>query len=64
MYQGTAPWGCPTFPAPASAATAACRIDPMHRNYYMLPSTIPAVDLARSVFLDPLPANALLPAGW
>lgn len=62
MYQGAQPWTCSW--QSASAAASPCRLDPGHRNYFGLPATSAAVDLARSAFLTPTPASPVLPAGW
>ncbi|MDB4969672.1 MAG: uncharacterized protein JWN44_5361 [Myxococcales bacterium] len=64
MYQGTSPWGCPTFPSAANAAASPCELDPLHRNYFMVANGSGAIDLANSVFLDPSRAGALPPPGW
>jgi hypothetical protein len=62
MYSGTAPWGCPTFPAASSAAASPCQLDPDHRNYFGAPGG--AIDLAKSAFLSPTPPDAQVPPTW
>lgn len=64
MYQGDAYWGCIEFPSPSSAVTAKCKLDSGHRNYFAVTGRSVSVDLARSVYLDPTPADAVLPPGW
>jgi hypothetical protein len=62
MYQGTQPWTCST-PA-QNAAAARCRLDPSRRNYWGVGAGANLVDLSRSAFLSPAPAQAQLPPGW
>jgi len=62
MYQGGLPWGCSApHPSPASSP---CVLDPARENYFEHDAGDGVVDLAKSVFLDPKPANAVLPPGW
>ena len=60
MYQGDAPGQCGANVS--DAALSPCRMDPGHVNY--VHTTNGATDLARSVFLEPLPASAEYPPGW
>jgi hypothetical protein len=61
MYQGDSPWGCA---APvADAAQSPCQLDPAHQEYFKLAGK-PAVDLARSVFVEPAPRAAAAPPEW
>ncbi len=62
MYQGTANGTCGDYAA--KAEDSPCQLDPGHRNYFMLPQGSPLVDLAKSVFLDPSPADAVTPPNW
>jgi len=50
MYAGSMPW----YPA---------HLDNGHDDYWQHTNT-GCVDLSKSVFMDPLPANALAPPGW
>lgn len=60
MYQGDQPWQCQQFAADAAASP--CALDPAHRNYVDVDHG--GADLADSAFLEPLPANPVMPAGW
>ena len=60
MYQGDQPWMCQQFAA--NAAASPCALDPAHRNYVEV--THGGADLADSAFLEPLPANPVMPSGW
>lgn len=62
MYQGAANGTCGTYAA--KAEDSPCQLDPGHQNYFMLAPASPLVDLAKSVFLDPTPANAVTPPNW
>ncbi|MBL8922743.1 MAG: hypothetical protein JNJ54_28095 [Myxococcaceae bacterium] len=62
MYQGTQPWTCST--AAPNAAASRCRLDPSRRNYWGVGNRTNVVDLARSAFLSPTPAQPQLPPGW
>lgn len=60
MYQGPEDGQCGL--GVADAADSPCRMDPGHVNY--VHTTNGATDLATSVFLEPLPADAAFPPGW
>ena len=60
MYQGDQPWMCQQFAADAAASP--CALDPEHRNYVDVDHG--GADLADSAFLEPLPANPVMPTGW
>lgn len=60
MYQGPEQGTCGT--PVADAINSPCQLDPGHRNYVNVDHG--GADLARSVFLDPLPADAVFPPGW
>jgi hypothetical protein len=60
MYQGPDPGTCGT--PVADAIDSPCQLDPAHRNYVSVDHG--GADLARSVFLEPLPADAEFPPGW
>ncbi len=62
MYQGNQAWGCAT--TAASPGTSPCELDPAHVEYWSVPVSSNATDLAKSVFLTPTPVNAQLPANW
>lgn len=63
MYQGTQAWTC-AVGIHASPQASPCVLDPAHENYVALPVGSAAIDLTKSVFLDPLPAGAVTPPGW
>ncbi len=65
MYQGDAPWGCLARLGTRPDASP-CKLDPGHRNYFRLPASSKALDLATSAFLD-APAGGTAgraPPGW
>lgn len=63
MYQGDKPWTCSVGNHDGPQASP-CVLDPAHENYFMLAAGSAAIDLAKSVFVDPTPANAVAPPGW
>lgn len=62
MYQGSRPWTC-AGGVHANPTVSTCVLDPAHENYWMLPHASTAVDLSRSVYLDPTPPDAVPPPG-
>ncbi len=63
MYQGTQSWSCQTFPPASGPMATPCTLDPGHRNYFATDGGT-SVDLAKSVFLEPMPPGAVFPPGW
>ena len=63
MYQGTRSWTC-AGGVHANPSVSTCVLDPAHANYWMLPESSAAVDLSRSVYLDPTPPDPRTPPGW
>jgi hypothetical protein len=65
MYEGDAPWGCLAKPGTRADASP-CKLDPRHRNYFRVPTSSKAIDLATSAFLDTPTGGAAghSPPGW
>ena len=62
MYTGASGWRCGGNAS--SPLTLDCDIDPAHRNYFRIPGATSRVDSSRSVFMTPLPPNAVTPPSW